>query len=56
MQNLNNVPTVNFQIKWYVDNVEVRYGVHRGMPGNATVLNEESNEGNNSRSITVTVP
>jgi hypothetical protein len=82
VQNLYNVPTVNFQIKWYVDNVEVRYGVHRGMPGNATVLNEnsayrwtaargthtitfvldtlgqipESNEGNNSRSITVTVP
>lgn len=82
VQNLQNVPTGNFQIKWYVNNVEVRYGVHRGMPGNATVLNEnsayrwtavrgthtirfvldtlnqvaESNEANNSRSITVTVP
>jgi hypothetical protein len=42
VQNLKNVPTGNFHIKWFVNNNQVGYGVHTGVAGNATVLNENS--------------
>ena len=71
-----------FNVKWFIDGVQVGYGGHTGVPANTTVLNDnsffywtavagthtltfsvdvdnhvaESNEGNNSRSVTVTVP
>jgi hypothetical protein len=82
VQNLKNVASGSFNIKWFVDGVQVGYGGHVGVAGNSTVLNgnsaftwtavagthtltfsldvdnhvAESNEGNNSRSVTVTVP
>jgi subtilase family serine protease len=82
VQNLKPVASANFNIKWFVDGVQVGYGLHTGVPGNTTVLNgnssftwtavagthtltftldvdaqvAESNEGNNSRAVTVTVP
>jgi hypothetical protein len=82
VQNLKAAASGVFNVKWFVDGVQVAYGSHAGVPGNATVLHgnsylawtatsgthtltylvdvdgyvDESNEGNNSRSVTVSVP
>ncbi len=82
VQNLKPVGSGNFNIKWFVDGVQVGYGPHTAVPGNTTILNgnssftwtavagthtltfsldvdnqvAESNETNNSRAVTVTVP
>jgi len=82
VQNLKPTGSGAFNVKWFVDGVQVGYGGHAGVPGNTTVLNgnsaltwtavagthtltftldvdsnvAESNETNNSRAVTVTVP
>jgi hypothetical protein len=42
VQNLRNVGTAPFRIKWYVDNVQMGYGNHIGIAGNATVTGDNS--------------
>jgi hypothetical protein len=42
VQNLRNVGTAPFRIKWFVNDVEMGYGDHIGIAGNATVLNDNS--------------
>ncbi len=42
VRNLRDVPAGPFAIKWFVDGVQVGHGVHGGVPGNTTVLNDNS--------------
>ena len=42
VRNAGATGTGNFNVKWFVDNVQVGYGGHTGVPGNTTVLNGNS--------------
>jgi hypothetical protein len=42
VRNLKSAGTGNFNVKWFVNDVQAGYGVHAGVPGNTTVLDGNS--------------
>jgi len=42
IENTGYIPTGLFNIKWFVDDVEVGYGSHGGVPNNSVVMNGNS--------------
>jgi CARDB len=42
VRNAGNAGTGGFNVKWFVDGVQVGYGGHAGVPANTTLLNENS--------------
>jgi subtilase family serine protease len=83
IKNAGQTATGTFNIKWFVNNKQVGYGSHSGIPAGKTVMNgnsqlsykftapgtytikfvvdcdnhiPESNESNNEKSITITIP